>query len=66
VSLEYKGYAAGRIELDDGTFSGTVAGLHDVIHFEGTTAEELEQAFRDSIDAYLGFCARRGEIPDKP
>jgi predicted HicB family RNase H-like nuclease len=66
VSLEYKGYTAGRIEFDDGTFSGTVAGLRDVIHFEGATAEELEQAFRDSIDAYLDFCARRGEMPDKP
>jgi predicted HicB family RNase H-like nuclease len=66
VSLEHKGYAAGRIELEGGTFSGTVAGLRDVILFEGTTAEELEQAFRDSIDAYRDFCARRGEMPDKP
>jgi predicted HicB family RNase H-like nuclease len=66
VSLEYKGYTAGRIEFDEGTFSGIVAGLRDVIHFEGATAEELERAFRDSIDAYLDFCARRGELPDKP
>jgi predicted HicB family RNase H-like nuclease len=66
VTLEYKGYAAGRIEFDDGTFSGTVAGLRDVIHFEGATADQLEQAFRDSIDCYLDFCARRGETPDKP
>ncbi|MGH6897956.1 MAG: type II toxin-antitoxin system HicB family antitoxin [Geminicoccaceae bacterium] len=66
MSLEYKGYIAGRIEFDDGAFSGIVAGLRDVIHFEGATAAELEQAFRDSIDAYLDFCARRGETPDKP
>jgi predicted HicB family RNase H-like nuclease len=66
VSLEYKGYRAGPIEFDDGTFSGTVAGLRDVIHFEGATAEELEQAFRDSIDCYLDLCAERGERPDKP
>lgn len=66
MSLEYKGYTAGRIEFEDGTFSGIVAGLRDVIHFEGTTAEGLERAFRDSIDCYLDFCARRGETPDKP
>jgi predicted HicB family RNase H-like nuclease len=66
VSLEYKGYTAGRIEFDDGTFSGTVAGLRDVIHFEGATADQLEQAFRDSIDSYLDFCAKRGGTPDKP
>lgn len=66
MTLEYKGYTAGRIEFDDGVFSGTVAGLRDVVHFQGGTAEELEQAFRDSIDVYLDFCAERGEAPDKP
>jgi predicted HicB family RNase H-like nuclease len=66
MTLEYKGYTAGRIDFDDGTFSGTVAGLRDVVHFEGTTAAELEQAFRDSIDRYLEHCAERGEPPDKP
>jgi predicted HicB family RNase H-like nuclease len=66
MSLEYKGYTAGRIDFDDGVFSGIVAGLRDVVHFQGETAEELEQAFRDSIDVYLDFCAERGETPDKP
>jgi predicted HicB family RNase H-like nuclease len=66
MTLQYKGYTAGRIDFDDGTFSGIVAGLRDVIHFEGTTAAELEQAFRDSIDCYLEHCAERGEPPDKP
>src|SRR6185295_4965735 len=27
---------------------------------------ELKKAFRDSVDDYLEFCARRGEQPDKP
>jgi predicted HicB family RNase H-like nuclease len=66
MTLEYKGYTAGRIEFDDGVFSGTVAGLRDVVHFQGETADELEQAFRESIDVYLDFCAERGEAPDKP
>jgi len=53
--MEYKGYLAGPIDFDseDNTFSGTVAGLRDVIHFEGTTAKELARAFRESIDCYL-------------
>ena len=66
MTLEYKGYTAGPVDFDDGTFSGTVAGLRDVIHFEGTTAAELEQAFSDSIDDYLEFCAELGRSPDKP
>jgi predicted HicB family RNase H-like nuclease len=66
MSLEYRGYAAGPIEIDDGVLSGTVVGLRDVIHFQGNTGAELEQAFRDSIDGYLDWCARRGEEPERP
>ena len=63
--LEYKGYI-GTIEAEEGAFVGRVAGLRDVITFEGTTYAEVEQAFRDSIDDYLAFCAERGEAPDRP
>ncbi|MGA2792323.1 MAG: type II toxin-antitoxin system HicB family antitoxin [Roseiarcus sp.] len=63
--LEYKGYV-GTIEADEGAFSGRVAGLRDVVTFEGETFAEVEQAFRDSVDDYLAFCAARGEPPDRP
>ena len=62
--LEYKGYF-GTIEADDGVFVGRVVGLRDVITFEGATFTEVEQAFRDSVDDYLAFCAERGEPPDR-
>jgi predicted HicB family RNase H-like nuclease len=62
--LEYKGYF-GTIEADDGVFVGRVVGLRDVITFEGATFAEVEQAFRDSVDDYLAFCAERGEPPDR-
>ncbi|MAA73905.1 MAG: toxin-antitoxin system HicB family antitoxin [Salinisphaeraceae bacterium] len=38
----------------------------DVITFQGKTVEEIEKRFGDSVDDYLGFCAQRGEKPDKP
>jgi predicted HicB family RNase H-like nuclease len=65
--LEYKGYR-GRVEFDDdaGIFSGEVLGLRDVVTFHGTSVNELEEAFRDSIDDYLEFCEERGEEPDRP
>ena len=63
--LEYKGYI-GTADAEDGVFFGRVVGLRDVITFEGTTFAEVEQAFRDSIDDYLAFCAERGEPPDRP
>lgn len=65
--LQYKGYS-GRVELDEeqGVFFGEVVDTRDVITFQGTSVDELEQAFRDSVDDYLEFCAERGEAPDKP
>jgi predicted HicB family RNase H-like nuclease len=65
--LKYKGYT-GRVEFDDeaGLFHGEVIDLKDMVTFQGRSVEELENAFRESIDDYLEFCAERGEEPDKP
>jgi predicted HicB family RNase H-like nuclease len=62
----YKGYE-GQITYDDEAriFHGTVIGMKDIITFEGRTSAEIEQAFKDSIDDYLAFCARLGEEPEK-
>lgn len=64
---QYKGYM-GQIELDDEAriFHGEVIDLRDVVTFQGRSVEELEEAFRDSVDDYLEFCELRGEEPDKP
>ncbi|HEY9900577.1 MAG TPA: type II toxin-antitoxin system HicB family antitoxin [Pantanalinema sp.] len=63
----YKGYEA-VIDFDDdaGLFYGEVLNLRDVVTFQGTTVEELRQAFRESVDDYLEFCAAEGKEPDKP
>jgi len=63
--LEYKGYQ-GAVEPEDGSFFGRAIGLRDVITFEGESFAEVEQAFHDSIDDYLAFCADRsfnGRVP---
>ena len=66
--MEYRGYTAGPISFDDeaGVFHGEVAGLRDVVTFQGRDAEELIRAFRESVDDYLAFCAERGEAPEEP
>jgi len=65
--MEYKGYI-GKVEIDEevGILYGEVINVRDVITFEGTTVEEVQQAFRESVDVYLEFCAQRGESPEKP
>ncbi|NIM92176.1 MAG: toxin-antitoxin system HicB family antitoxin [Anaerolineales bacterium] len=64
--MEYKGYL-GKVEFDDEAkvFHGEVINLRDVITFEGTSVEELQRAFEESIDDYLEFCRERNEEPDK-
>jgi predicted HicB family RNase H-like nuclease len=65
--LEYKG-CTGNVEFDPeaGLFHGEVLDTRDVITFQGTSVEDLQQAFRDSVDDYLDFCKERNEEPDRP
>ncbi len=65
--MKYKGYE-GVVKFDEeaGIFYGEVINTRDVITFQGTSVEEIKQAFQDSVDDYLAFCEARGEEPDKP
>ena len=65
--MEYKGYI-GKVEMDDeaAILYGEVINIRDVITFEGTSVDEVQKAFHESIDDYLAFCAERGENPEKP
>jgi predicted HicB family RNase H-like nuclease len=65
--MEYKGYI-GKVEIDEeaGILYGEVINVRDVITFEGESVDEIQNAFRESVDDYLDFCAQRGESPEKP
>ncbi len=65
--MEYKGYI-GKAEIDDeaGILYGEVINVRDVITFEGLTVDEIQKAFRESVDDYLDFCTQRNESPEKP
>lgn len=65
--MKYKGYR-GQVNYDEEAklFHGEVVGLKDVITFQGTSVDELEQAFKDSVDEYLDFCKELGRAPEKP
>ena len=65
--MTYKGYAA-RIEFDpdDRIFVGHVAGIRDPIGFHGSTVDELEKAFRESVDDYVEACNKLGQRPERP
>lgn len=64
--MKYKRYR-GIVNYDNDAkiFHGNVIGLNAVITFQGTTVEEIEQAFKDSINDYLEWCEERGKTPER-
>lgn len=65
--MQYKGYLS-RVEFDDeaNVFHGEVINIRDVITFQGRSVDELHQAFEDSVEDYLAFCAELREEPNQP
>ena len=55
--LKYKNYMS-TAEYDNtaNLFHGQVINSNDIITFQGSTAQELEKAFKDSINDYLDWC----------
>ena len=63
----YRGYlGVADYDLESGIMHGAVAGIRDVVTFQGESAEQAERAFQDSVDDYLEFCKSRGEEPNAP
>ena len=65
--MKYKGYVA-RIEYDeeDRIFVGHLAGIKDIVGFHGTTVDELEDAFHESVDDYMAIGEKTGRPAQKP
>ena len=60
-AMEYRGYrGAVYYSAQDRLLHGRILGIEDVVHFEGTRLEELEQALHEAVDDYLALCERLG------
>ena len=57
--MTYKGYTA-SIEYDDADniFIGRLVDIRDIVGFHGTTVNELEIAFHESVDDYVNACTK--------
>ena len=63
-----KGYAA-RIEYsseEDGCFVGHLAGIRDIVGFDGKTVAQLKKRFHEAVDDYLWGYEQLGTLPNKP
>lgn len=57
-AMEYKGYTGTlAYSEDDQCLWGRIAGIDDIISYEGQSLTEIRQAFEDTVDCYLEDCA---------
>lgn len=63
--LKYKDYL-GTIEVEsDGVLYGKLAFIHDLVTYEATTLDVLENEFKLSVDLYLQACREDEKEPNK-
>jgi predicted HicB family RNase H-like nuclease len=65
--MKYKGYTAHvEYDEDDRIFVGHLAGIKDIVGFHGATVDDLEHAFRESVDNYLAISEETGRAAQRP
>jgi predicted HicB family RNase H-like nuclease len=65
--IEYKGYVGIVVyDAEAKLFHGDIVNTRDVITFQGTSVEEIEKAFRDSVEDYLAWYRDENIEPERP
>lgn len=65
--LEHRGYK-GSVEYnsEDRILFGKVLFIDSLLMYHGATVDEIEAAFRETVDSYLQHCEATGKQPNKP
>ncbi len=64
--LEYKDYQGTvAFSASDECLHGRIVGIEDLVTYEAQSIDDLNAAFRDSVDDYLAMCAEAGRAPDR-
>jgi len=66
-AMTHKGYV-GTVEYseEDNCLFGRIAGIRDIISYEGESVAEIRTAFEEAVNDYLEHCAATGKEPNKP
>jgi predicted HicB family RNase H-like nuclease len=57
--MKYKGFIGSvHYAAEDRIFYGKVEGVNDLITFEGSTVDELEEGFKYMVDKHIEDCTR--------
>ena len=61
--LEYKDFnRTVHFSNEDAVFFGKIAGINDLITFEGASVKELQAAFKEAVEDYISICEKE-KIP---
>ena len=65
-TLKYKGFI-GSVDFSetDGVFFGRIEGIDGLVKFEGTSIQELTNAFHEAVNGHLAFCRKQGLPPKR-
>lgn len=50
-----------NFSAEDNVFHGKITGITDLVSFEGTTVEELKNAFKEAVEDYIETCEKLGK-----
>lgn len=66
-AMIYRGYSA-RIEYseEDECFVGHLAGIRDIVGFDGASLADATARFHEAVDDYLAACKELGQTPNLP
>jgi predicted HicB family RNase H-like nuclease len=64
--LVHKGFIGSvHFSTDDRLFFGKLEGIDDLVTFEGTTVDELENAFKYMVEQHIADCEAEGKPMEK-
>lgn len=64
--LKYKGFIGSvHFNAEDRIFFGRIEGIDDLVTFEGTTVDELEESFKFMVEEHIADCVREGKPTEK-
>ena len=65
-TLNYKGFIGSvAFSEEDNVFFGKIEGIDGLVNFEGSSVEELKEAFHEAVDDYVAYCKEEGINPQK-
>jgi len=64
--LKHKDYLGSvAFSSDDGVLHGKIIGINDLVTYEGSSVDELQKEFIESVEDYLTTCADLEKEPNK-